>query len=454
MSAERVLPAGRVPNPSALRQSCRAPYVLSESDQEKPTREYAAFRALLPLNMKVNHTATINARVAVRSVVLPSVLDAIDFTPMVRLDRVTDGVDGTLPAKLEYLTPGGPKGPGRQADHRRRYLRIDRTQPAIERIGIAQEEGGTVTDTVLQLLRERKQHGSTPGHRSDDARLVLLVEGGSSRGAYSSGMTVAIEQLGLLPLFDAVYGSSAGALNAAWLLCGRAESTLHAWWDPTIMRATIDPRRALRRRPVVDTHFLVHTVYTEIMPMGFQEILDSAVEFHPIATDALTGEVHRSARADPRPGQPAGRTPRVDGHAALDGRTRRDRRAAIRRRRGERVGPRPDGTRAGGHARRGASHPTRRRERVAPVARRTPGHVAMVRRGRPGALEPWLRREAIRAEEERLLASHPATLQIRPPLGSGQIGRTERRPSVLRAAVDTGRQAAEAELSGCIEELP
>ena len=109
-------------------------------------------------------------------------------------------------------------------------------------------------------------------------------------GCLSSGMTIAIERFGLLPLFDAVYGSSAGALNAAWLLCGRAESTSHAWWDPTIMRATIDPRRALRRRPVVDTHFLVHTVYTDIMPMGFQEILDSAVEFHPIATDALTGE--------------------------------------------------------------------------------------------------------------------------------------------------------------------
>jgi predicted acylesterase/phospholipase RssA len=69
-------------------------------------------------------------------------------------------------------------------------------------------------------------------------------------------MTVAIERLGLLPMFDAVYGSSAGALNAAWLLCGRAESTMHAWWDPLIMRTTINPRRALRRQPVVDTRFL------------------------------------------------------------------------------------------------------------------------------------------------------------------------------------------------------
>ena len=127
-----------------------------------------------------------------------------------------------------------------------------------------------MTDEVLQLLHERKRHGSTPRNRSDGVRLVLLVEGGSSRGAYSSGMTITIEQFGLLPLFDAVYGSSAGALNAAWLLCCRAGRTAHAWWDPTIMRATIDPRRALRRRPVVDTHFLVHTVYTDIMPMDFR----------------------------------------------------------------------------------------------------------------------------------------------------------------------------------------
>jgi predicted patatin/cPLA2 family phospholipase len=94
----------------------------------------------------------------------------------------------------------------------------------------------------------------------------------------------------MVPKINAVYGSSAGALNAAWLLCGRAESTMHAWWDRAIMETTINPRRVLRGRPVVDTRYLVHTVYTEIMPMGFQEILDSPVEFHPIATDALTGE--------------------------------------------------------------------------------------------------------------------------------------------------------------------
>src|SRR5262249_35512011 len=63
----------------------------------------------------------------------------------------------------------------------------------------------------------------------------------------------------------------------------------HAWWDPYIMRTTIDPRRMFRGGPVVDTPVLVHKVYTEVLPMGFQEILDNAVEFHPMTTDALTG---------------------------------------------------------------------------------------------------------------------------------------------------------------------
>jgi predicted patatin/cPLA2 family phospholipase len=311
-----------------------------------------------------------------------------------------------------------------------------------------------VSETVLQLLRDRKRQGSTPGHRDDDARLVLLVEGGSSRGAYSSGMTIAIEQLGLLPMFDAVYGSSAGALNAAWLLCGRAESTAHAWWDPMIMRTTIDPRRALRRRPVVDTQFLVHTVYTEIMPMGFQEILDNPVEFHPIATDALTGEatdlherIHDRAglqaalRASTAMPLLAGDPVEIDGRPFVDAGVS----AAI-----------PVRTALAQHATHIVALRTRRIDETTSAPSRAERLVLSrwFARHAPGALDTWLRREAGRAEEEHLLASHPATLQIRPPIGSARIGRTERRARPLRAAVDTGRQVASIELAGCLDERP
>jgi cysteine synthase A len=41
--------------------------------------------------------------------ILPSVVDAIGGTPLVRLDRVCAGLDGTILAKLDYLNPGGSK---------------------------------------------------------------------------------------------------------------------------------------------------------------------------------------------------------------------------------------------------------------------------------------------------------------------------------------------------------
>ncbi|EST19113.1 PLP-dependent cysteine synthase family protein [Streptomyces roseochromogenus] len=41
--------------------------------------------------------------------VLPSAVEAIGATPLVRLDRITSGFDGTILAKLDYLNPGGSK---------------------------------------------------------------------------------------------------------------------------------------------------------------------------------------------------------------------------------------------------------------------------------------------------------------------------------------------------------
>ncbi|WP_439657156.1 patatin-like phospholipase family protein [Lentzea sp. HUAS TT2] len=297
--------------------------------------------------------------------------------------------------------------------------------------------------TVLDLLRERKRQQSLPGQRNDDARLVLLVEGGSSRGVYSSGMTVAIERLGLLPLFDAVYGSSAGSLNAAWLLCGRADRSKHAWWDPAVMRTTINPRRAFGKRPVVDTRHLVHTIYTEVHPMGFQEILDNPVEFHPMATDGLTGEaadlhgyvrdqlsLQTALRASAAMPFLAGDPVRIDGRPYVD--------AGL----SETI---PVGTAIA----QGATHVVALRTRREDESVGTPpsrGERFVLSRWfarhAPGVVANWLRREEIRAEDEELLATHPACLQIRPPLGSAVIGRTERRARVMQDALDVGVEAA------------
>ncbi|SEQ16481.1 patatin-like phospholipase family protein [Lentzea albida] len=305
--------------------------------------------------------------------------------------------------------------------------------------------------TVLELLRERRHQQSVPGQRNDDARLVLLVEGGSSRGVYSSGMTVAIERLGLLPLFDAVYGSSAGSLNAAWLLCGRADHSKHAWWDPAVMRTTINPRRAFTRRPVVDTHHLVHTIYTQVVPMGFQEVLDNPVEFHPMATDGLTGEaadlhgyvrdtlsLQTALRASAAMPFLAGDPVVIDGRPYVD--------AGL----SETI---PVGTALDQKATHVVALRTRREDEFLGVPPSRGERMVLSRwfaRHAPGVVANWLGREAIRAQDEELLASHPACLQIRPPLGSAVIGRTERRPRVMQEALDVGVEAAMRDLGGVV----
>jgi predicted patatin/cPLA2 family phospholipase len=144
------------------------------------------------------------------------------------------------------------------------------------------------TSDVLRVLRERLRAGSTPGNRADGLRVALAIEGGGMRGTVSAGMALALHEVGLLPAFDAVYGASAGAITAAWLVSSRPEGLL-GWAEPTYAKELIRWRALLRGRPVVDIRTLIEVVYQTQWPMDFQSVLASDVEYHPLATDAATG---------------------------------------------------------------------------------------------------------------------------------------------------------------------
>jgi len=77
----------------------------------------------------------------------------------------------------------------------------------------------------LELVRQRASSGSKPGKRApgDTAKLALVVEGGGMRGAVSGGGLQALHDLGLRDVFDCVYGSSAGAINATYFLSGQRD---------------------------------------------------------------------------------------------------------------------------------------------------------------------------------------------------------------------------------------
>jgi hypothetical protein len=165
---------------------------------------------------------------------------------------------------------------------------------------IRDHETVTPVHEVLRVLGERVRAGSLPGERSDGFRVALAIEGGGMRGTISAGMALALDELGLVSAFDAVYGASAGAITGAWLL-SRPQG-LRGWAEPAYARAFIRRSGLLRGRPVADVRALIEELYQTTFPMDFAAVLASPVEFHPLATDAATGQ---SADLRPLCGTPA-----------------------------------------------------------------------------------------------------------------------------------------------------
>ena len=308
-----------------------------------------------------------------------------------------------------------------------------------------------MTHPVVAALRERPERsGGEASGRDSEARLALVVEGGGMRGAVSGGMALGLDELGLAQAFDAAYGSSAGTLNAMWLVSGRVRDGIPTWTDASLVGELISRRRGLLRRgPVVDVRRLVEERYEQLSPGLFAAVLAGSTELHPIATEVASAEAvdlhatitdDRSLRLALRAsaalpllaGPPievggrryidAGLSAAIPFRAALaDGATHvlvlRSRRA------GEVVTPtgRVSGTLTG-----------RALRRVSP------------------ALETAFRTRVEReADDEALLARHdadpsqrPHILSLRPPPGSPVPSRLERDMATIRAGLEAGRLAA------------
>jgi predicted patatin/cPLA2 family phospholipase len=301
-----------------------------------------------------------------------------------------------------------------------------------------------MTHPVLAALRERPP----------DARIALVIEGGGMRGAVSGGMALALDELGLSQAFDAAYGSSAGTLNAMWLVSGRLRDGIPTWTDPSLVGRLISRRRALRGGRVVDVRTLVEERYEQLSPGLFEAVLAGATELHPIATDvdsAQPVDLHDDivdARSLRLALQASAALPLLAGPpVALDGRRLIDAglsaaipfRAALAD---------------------GATHLLVLRSRKAGETVSAPGRVSGTLTGAAlGRLSPALRtafltRVEREREDEALLARHdadpslaPAILSVRPAPDSPVPGRLERDIDVVRAGLEAGRAAALAALA-------
>ncbi len=143
-------------------------------------------------------------------------------------------------------------------------------------------EGGR--HPVLELLLERACTGSRPGDRGDGAKLGLVIEGGCMRGVVSAGMLKALERQSMLPAFDAVYGSSAGAVNGAFFVAGQVEYGGPIYPEHINNSHFISLWRSLTRRPVMSLSYLLDDVLVRGKVLDWRAVLESPVRFKIAAT--------------------------------------------------------------------------------------------------------------------------------------------------------------------------
>ena len=199
--------------------------------------------------------------------------------------RLTVVHDGDLPPSLHRLAPCHPPMHAPSVRLPARGPNDHDPEPVAR--GAAGAGGRARAGQPARSPRRRVPGG--PGHRGRRDAWARSRPAWPSRSMNSAWC----------PAFDAVYGASAGAITAAWLL-SRPEG-LRGWTEPAYARAFIRRSGLLRGRPVADVRALIEELYQTTFPMDFAAVLASPIEFHPLATDAATGQSDRPAPAGHHP---------------------------------------------------------------------------------------------------------------------------------------------------------
>src|SRR5438105_5463902 len=146
--------------------------------------------------------------------------------------------------------------------------------------------GVNPADTI-DLIKERARRIRQGGPLQDGRKVALIVEGGAMRGVISCAALMGLEDLGMTPVFDEVYGGSAGAVNAAYFLAGQAAYATSLYYQK------INNTRFLRRfwhRKIVDIDDLFDSIIAGDRPLRIDKVLASRSQFFVTIADAYTGE--------------------------------------------------------------------------------------------------------------------------------------------------------------------
>src|SRR5437764_7370914 len=102
---------------------------------------------------------------------------------------------------------------------------------------------GVHPSAVIATIRARAHHLNKGERRADGRKLGLVIEGGAMRSVYSAGGAVALAHLGFSQIFDEVYATSAGVMNASYFLSNQPLVGITVYYDSCTSHLFMNPLR-------------------------------------------------------------------------------------------------------------------------------------------------------------------------------------------------------------------
>ncbi len=132
-------------------------------------------------------------------------------------------------------------------------------------------------------------------------KLGIVVEGGAMRAVVSGGSFIALDFLGFNDVFDVIYGSSAGAINAAYFLSHQIAYAVAVYYQLINNKNFIDLKRLFDPRhssKVVNMDFLFDKIITKERSLDVDKVRSSNTDLYMSVTNVDNGKYELFSNRD------------------------------------------------------------------------------------------------------------------------------------------------------------
>ncbi len=146
---------------------------------------------------------------------------------------------------------------------------------------------GTRPEAAVAHMNARAAAWRAGPQAADGRKLGLVIEGGGMRGILSGGGMVALSHLGFSDLFDEVFATSAGVMNASYFLSRQTAAGITIYYEDLADRRFWNPCRFWKP---LDVDYIFRDVVVTQKPLDTAAILRSRSLLLVAAIDVRAGE--------------------------------------------------------------------------------------------------------------------------------------------------------------------